>query len=92
MTLAQLEAELLSGLVIPKPINFADAEVPTPSVPSSNVFTLANTPNPPISLHVYLNGVRLTAGQDFTLVGNTITIDAAETPGVNDVFVADYRF
>lgn len=92
MTLAQLEAELLNGLVIPKAVNFVDAEVPTPSTPSSDVFTLANTPAPPISLHVYLNGIRLTAGQDFTLVGNTITIDAAETPGINDVFIADYRY
>jgi hypothetical protein len=56
------------------------------------VFTLAQSPNPPTSLHLYLNGIRLTAGQDFSLVENTITINAGETPATNDVFVADYRY
>ena len=92
MTLQQLEQDLLAGFKIPAATNFVDAEVPAVSAASSDVFTLSQTPNPPISLHLYLNGIRLTAGQDFTLVGNTITINAAETPTSNDVFVADYRF
>lgn len=92
MTISQLIISLLPGGKLPVVPNFADAEVPAASAASSDVFTLANAPTPPISLHLSLNGIRLTAGQDYTLAANTITMDAAITPGTTDVFVADYRF
>ena len=72
---------------------FADEEVPSGTKDDSNVtFTLANTPSPATSLHLYVNGVRQMSGggNDYTLSGATITFAVA--PSAGDNIVADYRY
>jgi hypothetical protein len=72
--------------------NFVDQETPS-GIPngSVNVFMLVGVPNPPTSLHLYQNGIRLSPNVDFTLSGNTITFILAATPQFGDMLVADYR-
>jgi hypothetical protein len=73
-------------------ISFADGETPAGSIDGSNaVFTLAHTPAAG-SLHLFLNGVRLRAGADFTLTGATITYAAGMVPQAGDRHDADYRY
>jgi hypothetical protein len=67
-----------------------DGEVPSGTIDGSNpTFT---TVYPPVagSLHVYLNGVRIRPGTDYTVVGNTITMIMIPQPG--DWFNVDYRY
>lgn len=49
-------------------------------------FVLSQTP---VSIYVYLNGVRQFAGVDYTIAGNTITF--ANAPFENDVILTDYE-
>ena len=75
--------------------SFSDEEVPTGVIDGVNdVFTLANSPSPAISLKVYKNGVRQHEGvsHDFVLVGAGITFEAANIPQTADIIVADYRY
>ncbi len=70
-------------------VTFVDGETPSGAVNGSNqTFTLAATPTAG-SVHLYLNGVRLRAGTDFTISGATITMVAA--PQTGDWLHADYR-
>lgn len=60
-------------------------------------FTLPNPPNPPSSLKVMLNGLRLklvdSSGRgDYTLSGSTITFVAGAIPQAGDELLADFRF
>lgn len=57
------------------------------------VFTLSHAPNPPDSLRLYYRGIRLTAGVDFTLSGNTITMLNYKVTAVDgDVLRAQYKY
>lgn len=90
-----------TGPAIP---NFADREIPTGTINSSNqVFTLANTPNPPFSLIFYevepsgntefwMNDGGTLTGQQHTysLTGDTATLTPAPTSGGH--LFAFYRF
>ncbi len=69
---------------------FVDSETPSGTINGSNVtFTLANTPTAG-SLHLYLNGARLSAGGvDYTLATATITFVVA--PKTGNIMLADYR-
>lgn len=64
---------------------------------SSTSITLANTPTSG-SQHVYLNGVRLSAGagNDYTISGTTVSLldknGSARTFKANDVVLVDYRY
>lgn len=73
-------------------VNFADNEIPTGTINSSNVtFTLAHTVNPTASLNCYENGVhQIAGGTDFTLVTATITYAIAPTTGAT--LNCSYRF
>lgn len=63
-------------------------EVPTGAIDSSNVtFTLATTPITG-SVQLYLNGIRLKLTDDYTITGDTITMNTAPITG--DTFLADY--
>lgn len=72
-------------------VNFADNETPSGSVNGSNTsFTLANTPAAG-SLLLFLGGVLLRGGgEDYSISGTTITMNAAPLTGT--VFVAFYRY
>ena len=72
---------------------FADAEVPNGIVDGQNAqFTLSVAPSAPNSLLLTRNGLVLAVGADFTLTGNTITLQPGEAPQVGDLLRAWYRF
>jgi len=73
-------------------VGFVDAETPSGTVNGVNtVFTLVQAPNPAASLGVYLNGIHLDAGLDYTLSSNSITFIAGVVPQTGDVVVCAYR-
>jgi hypothetical protein len=57
----------------------------------NTVFTLANSPSPANSLHLYWNGDLLEAGVDYTLSGGTITYINGVSPKAGDVMQAWYQ-
>jgi hypothetical protein len=70
---------------------FFDAETPGGTIDGMNTtFTLLNPPSGS-SLSLYLNGLYLTAGFDYTLSGNTITFVSGAQPQVGDQLIASYR-
>lgn len=60
----------------------------------NRVFTLPETPSPVNSLLLFKNGILMRAGvgNDFTLSGQTITFDNAQTPQTNDNLLASYTY
>lgn len=69
---------------------FHDAETPSGTVNGTNVtFTLAATPSPVASLHLYLNGVLQIPTVDFTISAATITFTVA--PTTTSSVIAFYR-
>lgn len=89
---ASTDRRALFSVIISESIDYIDSETPSGTINGSNtVFTLANTPSPVASLHLYLNGLRQRAGgQDYTLSGLTITFVTA--PSTGDILLADYRY
>jgi hypothetical protein len=74
------------------PIGVIDNETLAGAINGVNtVFSLANAPNPPGSLAVYRNGVRLRAGFDYSLAVNVITFVEGAIPRTGDSLVASYR-
>ena len=72
-------------------INFVDDEVPTGTIDNINLtFGLAHAPSPVASLKLYLNGQKLFAGDDFTILGTIITMTTAI--GTGNKLRADYRY
>lgn len=71
-------------------INFADSETPTGDVDGVNTdFVLAHTPAAG-SLKIYLNGMRMSLTEDYTLITATITFLTA--PGSGSIITCDYRY
>ena len=83
-------AEELIVAAIENDSYFVWNETPTGTVDGANAeFTLANTPNPLTSLKVFVNGMLLKeAGEDYTLVGDTITFVTA--PPTNSILTVGY--
>jgi hypothetical protein len=78
------------GGVLPQ---FSDGEVPAGLINGSNVtFTVANAPSPNASLELYLNGLRLEQGVDYSIIGSTITFTSAAVPQTGDLLLASYRY
>ncbi len=78
---------------VPGQPNYADSETPAGTVDGVNAaFTLAHAPNPAQSLHLHRNGIRLTAGADYTLAGASITFVSGAIPEAGALLTADYRF
>jgi hypothetical protein len=73
-------------------VTFVDSETPTGTIDGSNAqFTLANVPSPASSVLLSRNGIVLTAGQDFSITGSTITFLANARPASGDTLLASYR-
>ena len=69
---------------------FIDDETPSGTVNGSNAtFTLANVPNPPASVKVFVNGARMRVTDDYTLSSKTITFGTA--PPSSSIILVDYR-
>ena len=72
---------------------YSDNETPTGAINGVNtVFTLLAAPSPSTSLHVYLNGLLMDPGVDYTINASTITFFLASTPQTGDLLIATYRF
>lgn len=70
---------------------FADAEVPKGTIDGVNTnFTLANSPNPPLSLNLFLSKLRADQGVDYTLKGASIVFAVA--PAIGASLIANYRY
>lgn len=54
-------------------------------------YTLGSTPNAVPELDVFLNGVCLSAGVDYTVAGNVVTFTNGVLPGAADVLRVAYR-
>lgn len=73
-------------------VGFVDQETPTGTTNGvNNTFTLSQTPNPSASLTVFLNGLLMSLGVDYTLSGSTITFLTASVPQSGDVLLCSYR-
>jgi len=78
---ALVSADLSSILV--------DGETPGGLINGVNTaFTLANTPNPSTSVHVYMSGLRVSPSA-YTVSGNTVTFSVA--PAIGSTLLIDYR-
>ena len=72
---------------------FADNETPAGAVNSSNLsYTLAHAPSPAGSLMLYRNGLKMSAGIDYSLSGSAVTFFVASTPQTGDQLTAAYRY
>jgi hypothetical protein len=72
--------------------SFVDAETPGGAIDGNNlVFTLASAPTPASSLSLYLNGLQMSAGVDYTVAGAAITFVTGVVPQPGDVIRAYYR-
>lgn len=71
-----------------------DQEIPTGVINGTNqVFTLQHSPNPPQSLHLFLNGqLQDAVGYNYTLSGSIITFTDDNIPLQNDRIKASYRY
>ncbi len=87
----RLQASYRYGGSLPG-VTFIDQETPSGTIDGTNgTFTLANQPNPSTSLTIYLNGLHLMLGVDYSFSGSTLTFFPASTPQPGDVLIADYR-
>lgn len=70
--------------------SIVENDIPSGTIDGTNAtFTLSATPNPPGSLKLYKNGLRLTSG--YTLNKNVISYSPGSIPSGTDTHVADYR-
>jgi hypothetical protein len=71
--------------------DFSDAETPSGAINGTNTtFELLNSPNPPASLFLTLNGNVQTEGVDYLLTSQTI--DFVNPPVTGDTLLAWYRY
>lgn len=69
-------------------VNF---EVPSGTINgTTTAFSLANTPNPALSLHCYKDGILMAATNDFTLSVATVTFVSGVQPKTGDSLTCDY--
>ncbi len=73
-------------------VGFVDQETPAGTMNGVNAsFTLSQTPSPAASLVVYLNGLRLSPGVDYTAIGATVTFQTGLEPQAADILLCSYR-
>jgi hypothetical protein len=78
------------GGVLPQ---FSDGETPVGTINGSNTaFTLAFTPSPSSSVQLYVNGLRMDQGVDYTISGAVVTFLSAAVPQTGDLLLASYRY
>ena len=72
--------------------SFVDGEIPAGSINGSNTsFSLANLPNPVLSLRLFKNGTLMEENVDYTLSSQTITFTSLSVPTSGDSLYAYYR-
>ena len=86
-----LQASYRASVSLPG-VGFVDQETPAGTMNGVNAsFTLSQTPSPAASLVVYLNGLRLSPGVDYTAVGATVTFRTGLEPQAADILLCSYR-
>jgi len=82
----------LNGNIATKQNSFTDIqEIATGTVDNSNVtFTLSQTPSSNASVELFLGGLILYQGSEYTISGNTITM--ATAPNFGQTLYAKYRY
>jgi hypothetical protein len=79
------------GVSIPG-VGFVDQQIPTGATNGvNNTFTVSQTPSPSTSLSVFLNGLLMSIGVDYTFSGTTITFLPASVPQSGDILLCSYR-
>jgi hypothetical protein len=74
-------------------VTFVDAETPGGLVNGLNaMFTLVGLPNPPTSLAVYRDGLRMQLGVDYAVNGSTVEFAPGQWPQIGDTLVCSYRY
>jgi hypothetical protein len=69
-----------------------DDEVPSSAKDGTNqVYQLAYTPATG-SVHVYLNGLRMHASDDYTITGRVIAFQSGVIPQTGDILFVEYRY
>ena len=83
---------IVNGLSSGSTAIFVDAAIPVGIIDGTNAkFTLAGIPAPAASLTLYRNGVALSAGADYTLLGPAISFMKGAVPQPGDLLEAFYR-
>jgi len=78
------------GGVLPQ---FSDGETPSGTVNGFNTtFILAFAPSPVTSVQLYVNGLRMDQGLDYTISGSQITFATTSVPQIGDIVLASYRY
>jgi hypothetical protein len=73
-------------------VGFVDQETPTGAANGVNTtFALSQIPSPSLSLMVFLNGLLMSVGVDYTLSGSTLTFLTASVPQSGDILRCSYR-
>jgi len=73
-------------------VGFVDQETPSGTIDGVNSsFITSQVPNPPTSLTLFLNGIRMTTGVDFTFSNNTISFLTGLQPQPGDILTCSYR-
>jgi hypothetical protein len=88
-SVSTLSATVASLVPVP---TFVDFEIPAGSIDGTNpVFVLSAAPSPASSLVLHKNGMKLSAGGDYSISGNTILFAAGAVPQPGDLIVSSYR-
>ena len=73
-------------------VGFVDQETPSGTIDGVNSsFITSQVPNPPTSLILFLNGIRMTSGVDFTFSNNAISFLTGLQPQPGDILTCSYR-
>lgn len=91
--LADAEAEDTESDVVTVTVAFAHDRLPTSGTLAAAATTMTLTASPLTdSLHLYLNGLELDEGTDYTLSGRTVTILSPAGTATGDVLDARYAY
>jgi len=73
-------------------VGFVDQEIPSGVTDGvNNAFVTSQVPNPPTSLIVFRNGIRMAPGVDYTLGNNGISFVSGLVPQPGDILTCSYR-
>ena len=94
-TTGTLKELAVSGTQIASAVNMAFGEIPSGVKDGSNLtFTTTNTPSPPGSMMLFVNGVYYTQGadSDYAISGKTITFNTPMQPAPGENFITHYAY
>jgi hypothetical protein len=87
----QILASYRLGGSVPN-VGFVDSETPSGTLDGVNsAFTLSQVASPPSSVAVYRNGLRMSAGVDYSISGSTLSFLNGQTPQAGDILLCFYR-